>query len=522
MTSTFSHLLESVRASNELVGLYTDLEVVGGGPCISLIQLALEEQVGDRIERLTTVRIIKEAAWEKLHTGTWKDVHMAWRDLYSLGCLLHCVSSLISLDKDSNVAVGQSGTPHASSQSPQADLGDSECMAEGRHPAGSSECIAAEQDTLAAAMRDLDLAAIMGGLRFRPCVDAAIQMVQERHVQLSRQRTSTTAKHHVEGRQQHASRVEGHSSIDAVSERPRKQRRTVSNGGEHTEDGAVVAPLSEGLNAVLFSENCWPKDAIPHAVLPAGSLQHGESVKVVELPSLERFYMDYMCCPGGGKPCVITGAMQHWPALERWQKPEYLKEVAGLRTVPVELGDHYLQDGWGQSLMPLGEFIRQHVLLTGATQGNEGLVEARRGYLAQHPLFEQIPELARDILEPEYCSLGEGEMQSVNAWFGPPGTVTPLHHDPHHNLLAQVVGAKYVRLYPPSATPRMYPFEEGLTTNSSQVDLDAPDLARFPGFEGLPFLDTTLLEGQMLYIPPKWWHYVRSVSISFSVSFWWK
>ena len=37
-----------------------------------------------------------------------------------------------------------------------------------------------------------------------------------------------------------------------------------------------------------------------------------------------------------------------------------------------------------------------------------------------------------------YCVLGEGEVQSVNAWLGPAGTVTPLHHDPHHNLLAQV------------------------------------------------------------------------------------
>lgn len=50
------------------------------------------------------------------------------------------------------------------------------------------------------------------------------------------------------------------------------------------------------------------------------------------------------------------------------------------------------------------------------------------GYLAQHPLFEQIPELARDIAQPEYCSLGEGVLHSVNAWFGPAGTVsTHLH-----------------------------------------------------------------------------------------------
>lgn len=57
---------------------------------------------------------------------------------------------------------------------------------------------------------------------------------------------------------------------------------------------------------------------------------------------------------------------------------------------------------------------------------------------------------------------------------------------------------------------------------SLQVDIDNIDLKEFPRAEGLEFMDSILEEGDLLYIPPKWWHYVRSLSISFSVSFWWR
>ena len=53
--------------------------------------------------------------------------------------------------------------------------------------------------------------------------------------------------------------------------------------------------------------------------------------------------------------------MDHWPAMERWQSLEYLTARAGLRTVPVEVGSHYLAEGWGQRLMPLSDFIQRHV-----------------------------------------------------------------------------------------------------------------------------------------------------------------
>ena len=112
---------------------------------------------------------------------------------------------------------------------------------------------------------------------------------------------------------------------------------------------------------------------------------------------------------------------------------------------------------------------------------------------------------------------------AINAWLGPAGTLSPLHHDPDHNLLAQVVGSKYVRLYSPAQTERLYPRTDAVHRVSSQiVDPDAHDAARFPRFGGAPYADVVLNAGEVLYIPPRWWHFVEARETSFSVSFWWR
>ena len=56
-----------------------------------------------------------------------------------------------------------------------------------------------------------------------------------------------------------------------------------------------------------------------------------------------------------------------------------------------------------------------------------------------------MPLLKEDIVIPDYCFMTpelEGERQKgevvVNSWFGPAGTVSPLHQDPRRNLLCQV------------------------------------------------------------------------------------
>ena len=174
------------------------------------------------------------------------------------------------------------------------------------------------------------------------------------------------------------------------------------------------------------------------------------------------------------QPFIIPqGAIEHWPARNRWSSLAYFVSVAGDRVVPVELGSKYTDSTWQQKMMRIEDFLYAHVVLKNTEQPQE----QETAYLAQHDLFYQIPKLADDISVPDYCycepQLSERYTEAPldviqNAWFGPQGTVSPLHHDPYHNVLAQVVGSKYIRLYAPSETQRLYPYD-GIMSNTSQV-----------------------------------------------------
>ncbi|XP_050091623.1 bifunctional peptidase and arginyl-hydroxylase JMJD5 [Anopheles aquasalis] len=233
-------------------------------------------------------------------------------------------------------------------------------------------------------------------------------------------------------------------------------------------------------------------------------------VPVLECPSLDYFGKN---CYGPQQPALLRKIMNDWPAMNRWHDLNYLLRVAGERTVPVETGSQYSNDDWSQKLMKFGEFLMQSVA-TDRNQANDPV-----SYLAQHDLFDQIPALRRDIIVPDYIGCTDIAPR-IRAWLGPKGTVSPLHTDPCHNLLCQVFGSKTIILARPEDTDKLYPHEHFILNNTSRVDARQPDYERFPLLREVRFYRVTLRRGEVLYIPPKWWHYVESLSPSFSVSFW--
>ena len=261
-------------------------------------------------------------------------------------------------------------------------------------------------------------------------------------------------------------------------------------------------------------------------------------------------------------PALLSGLAADWPALQKWADLAHLRRVAGRRLVPIEVGATHLKNTWheavgceGGSVEDVGgvceqqvvcrldEFIDE-VVLGGRPANHTGAppsavsstvpvtASATRGYLAQHRLFEQVPALAADIRQPA-CAPPKADCR---AWFGGADVSTPVHYDLHHGLLVQVVGRKRVLLWPPSARELLQAPPAGSPlANTSAVDPEALFRSVLPRLgAAAPMADSehiaalrnfcTAVElhpGAAILIPQGWWHHTRSLTVSFSVSFWW-
>lgn len=472
LLGTWSNLPARISSSPEWSELAIELEVTGGGgPATAVLaSRALATCCTDDPSNMDTQNsasfALQTFSWEKLHTGSWRDVSSVWRDVYTLACLCRAAEVLYGIACDQH-----------------------------------RPCAA----RFAGALKHLDLATLMGGPRFRPMMNSLIDDIMNACFPFP---DAITAALETEKRQDLVRGNEAHDPPHAWVETDPWSRLALSAGGDiiGTRDpGTVGVPLPP------FSEIY-----VEHGQYESRNNMNTAIVKE-QLPSLSRFVSTYMA--GDGAPVLIEGVTAEWRALRRWQCAAYLRAVAGPRTVPVEVGRHYLAEGWGQRLMMFSEFL-DDMLDVGTNSRQQH--ENQLCYLAQHDLLAQIPALGADVAPaPEYCT-ALGRVEAVNTWMGPPGTITPTHTDPYHNFLCQVVGKKYVRLYSPEETPAMYPGNDPLTSNSSQVDVDAPDADEFPKFLEAPFLECVLGPGDALYIPPGWWHYVKSLTASASVSFWWE
>lgn len=125
----------------------------------------------------------------------------------------------------------------------------------------------------------------------------------------------------------------------------------------------------------------------------------------------------------------------------------------------------------------------------------------------------------------------------INFWFAPPGIQIPAHYDAAFNIFTQLSGRKRVRLFAPQEAIRLglYGRLHPYTCQSRFADVlqnrrfnrSTSTVPSSPVNPRLPppqlYAEYELVEGDVLYIPPFWFHEVATVGTrpSASVSLWW-
>ena len=244
------------------------------------------------------------------------------------------------------------------------------------------------------------------------------------------------------------------------------------------------------------------RDLVPHLTV----VERRSGLSAEEF--LERYY-------AVGRPVILTDEMAAWPALARWT-PDYLKAAIGARPIEFQGGrtgnQRFERDkDVHRREAPFDVFIDQ-ILRPGA--GNDAYLTAynsERNADALSVLHDDLgfldKFLDRQVMAPH------GMM-----WIGPAGTFTSLHHDLTNNLIAQIVGRKRIKLAPAAEVGKLYN-DQHVFSAISDLEDPALDLARHPRLAGLRLYDVVLEPGEMLFVPFGWWHQVRSLDFSVTITF---
>ncbi|MCI4592201.1 cupin-like domain-containing protein [Sphingobium sp. BYY-5] len=220
------------------------------------------------------------------------------------------------------------------------------------------------------------------------------------------------------------------------------------------------------------------------------------------------FLNDYY---SANRPVVITGMMEDWPALG-WTPEQLVCTFAG-RQVEVQVNrsanPHYEMQADSHGTTMAFDAFMARIMAMG--ESNDIYMTARNGGANASALSELWDGI---VQIPEYLDGGNPANRGF-FWIGPPGTVTPTHHDLTNNFMAQITGRKRVHLADGLQVANLYNHLHVY----SEVDLEKVDYDRFPRMQNVDIFCHDLAPGELLFIPVGWWHHVRALDFSMTVTF---
>ncbi|MES2827161.1 MAG: cupin-like domain-containing protein [Bacteroidota bacterium] len=228
-------------------------------------------------------------------------------------------------------------------------------------------------------------------------------------------------------------------------------------------------------------------------------------IDIVDDISKEEFEKNYL---KPRKPLIIKNMAKHWPAYEKWNL-DYMKNIVGEQKVPLydsSKADPSKPINASAAEMKFGDYV--------------DLIKETPTDLRIF-LFDPIkhaPKLLEDYRAPK--DLMGGFLDSYpNMFFGGKGSVTFLHYDIDlaHIFHTHFNGKKHVILFENKWKDRLYQIPYA-TYALEDYNVEQPDFDKFPALKGVKGVEAFLEHGDTLFMPTGYWHWMKYLDGSFSIS----
>jgi hypothetical protein len=226
------------------------------------------------------------------------------------------------------------------------------------------------------------------------------------------------------------------------------------------------------------------------------------------------------------QPLILRGLIEHWPALAAGRDSpatlnHYLKSMdrdipGAVMEAPASTHGRF---GYTSDIREFTFSTRQRGISETLDRIERQLDRPTAPIIAIQmlPLATHLPEFIQQNPMSLLPRIGP------RLWLG--GLVkTQIHNDRDHNLACVIAGRRRFLLFPPEEVASLYIGPIDNPPPLSIVDVEAPDLERFPRFaQALRTAQVAELSpGDALFIPRHWWHHVTSLdAYNAMVNYWW-
>ncbi len=241
------------------------------------------------------------------------------------------------------------------------------------------------------------------------------------------------------------------------------------------------------------------KDAPAGKILPMARIEN-----LSKKEFLTRYY-------DKSQPVVFKEAAKNWPCCKKWSLDFFEKEYSNTDALMVEvegLTGHTVNKKF--DIMTIGDLIKDI--------RNDG-----DKYLRFSPIVNNYPALKSDVdfswLESFVTPPAFGKAHYL--FIGGKNSVTHLHSDQPCNLYVQISGRKKWTLMSMQDSALVYPQVTKTAYFKTEVDFRSPDFDRYPLLKKVNRYEVVLNPGDVLYVPPHFWHYIENLDDTISLAFRW-